>query len=277
MEENDQLKIEKNNEVEKMSEENSNKNVDNIDENSEKMPKNPKIVQSNESSDGNKINNESVDINKLDKNVEEGNSTNSLDNIEKNNSANSIENSKDNKNNKPKFSEKIDKKNIQIAMKDEKIKDLKKSEPKDINPIKKEKDEKIINNETKVKTKPVKEIPIEKKPFNEFINEHLIPELKKVFVEIDKEIISIEMKKTARPIAGDQCWVIYCEIKETCCFWLSFDDEDITSSKSFTLCKTNEKPSVLESFLIDEKKITLKLIISRIMQRLNGQKLIGAN
>ena len=85
------------------------------------------------------------------------------------------------------------------------------------------------------------------------------------------------MQNTNRPIAGDMVWVVYCEIKETCNFWLSFEKDDITSSKSFSLCKNYEKPSIIESFLIDEKKITLKLIISRILQRLNGQKLIGAN
>ena len=136
---------------------------------------------------------------------------------------------------------------------------------------------KSINTDLKAKAKPVKELPIEKKPFNQFINDHLIPELKIVFNEIGKEISSIYISKTNRPVAEDECWVIYCEIKDTCRFWLSFNKDDILSPKSFTLCKTNEQPSVLESFLIDEKKITLKLIISRILQRLNGQKLIGAN
>ena len=139
--------------------------------------------------------------------------------------------------------------------------------------------ENIKSNKTdlKAKNKPVKELPIEKKPFNQFINDHLIPELNKVFNDIGKEITNINMRKTNRPVAEDECWVIYCEIKETCRFWLSFNEDNILSPKSFTLCRTDEKPSVLESFLIDEKKITLKLIISRILQRLNGQKLIGAN
>ena len=92
-----------------------------------------------------------------------------------------------------------------------------------------------------------------------------------------KEVKKINIQKTHRPIAEDICWVIYCEIKDTCNFWLSFEKDDITSLKSFSLCKNYEKPSIIESFLIDEKKITLKLIISRILQRLNGQKLIGAN
>ena len=129
----------------------------------------------------------------------------------------------------------------------------------------------------KAKSKPVKEPPIEKKPFLEFVNDYLIPEIKNEFKQKGKEVNKINLQKTHRPIAEDICWVIYCEINDTCNFWLSFERDDITSLKSFSLCKNYEKPSIIESFLIDEKKITLKLIISRILQRLNGQKLIGAN
>ena len=127
------------------------------------------------------------------------------------------------------------------------------------------------------KIKPIKEIPIEKKPFNEFVNDHLIPSLINEFNERGFDVEEINLKNTYRPIAGDICWVIFCEIKDICIFWLSFEKEDISSLKSISLCKTNQKPSVIESFLIDEKRITLKLIISRILQRLNGQKLIGIN
>ena len=133
------------------------------------------------------------------------------------------------------------------------------------------------NNPVKAKAKPVKELPIEKKPFLEFVNDYLIPEIKNEFKLKGKEVNKINLQKTQRPIAEDVCWVIYCEINDTCNFWLSFERDDITSLKSFSLCKNYEKPSIIESFLIDEKKITLKLIISRILQRLNGQKLIGAN
>ena len=125
--------------------------------------------------------------------------------------------------------------------------------------------------------KPKKELPIEKKPFNEFINDHLLPSLIQEFKVRGFEIADINLKNTSRPIAGDKCWVIFCEIKDICNFWLSFEKEDISSLKSISLCKSDQKPSVIESFLIDEKRITLKLIISRILQRLNGQKLIGIN
>ena len=138
--------------------------------------------------------------------------------------------------------------------------------------------EKVINSNTNNKDiKPKKEIPIEKKPFNEFINDHLLPSITHEFKERGFEVNEINLKNTFRPIAGDKCWVIYCEIKDICNFWLSFEKEDISSLKSISLCKSNQNPSVIESFLIDEKRITLKLIISRILQRLNGQKLIGIN
>ena len=134
-------------------------------------------------------------------------------------------------------------------------------------------------NNIPVKTipKPKKELPIEKKPFQEFINIHLIPALTEEINQRGLEINNINLTNTTRPIAGDKCWVINCEIKNTCNFWLSFEKEDISSLKSISLSKPSQKPSIIESFLIDEKRITLKLIISRIMQRLNGQKLIGVN
>ena len=125
--------------------------------------------------------------------------------------------------------------------------------------------------------KPKKELPIEKKPFQEFINMHLIPALKEEINQRGLEINNINLTNTNRPIAGDKCWVINCEIKDTCNFWLSFEKDDISSLKSISLSKPNQKPSIIESFLIDEKRITLKLIISRVLQRLNGQKLIGVN
>jgi len=134
-----------------------------------------------------------------------------------------------------------------------------------------------INTPVKTISKPKKEIPIEKKPFQEFINLHLIPSLIEEINQRGLEITTINLANTYRPIAGDKCWVINCEIKDTCNFWLSFEKDDISSLKSISLAKPNQKPSIIESFLIDEKRITLKLIISRVLQRLNGQKLIGVN
>ena len=139
--------------------------------------------------------------------------------------------------------------------------------------------EKKIQNDvtSEIITNPKKELPIEKKPFQEFVNIHLIPDLIEEINQRGLKINNINLKNTNRPIAGDKCWVINCEIKDTCNFWLSFEKEDISSLKSISISKPNQEPSIIESFLIDEKRITLKLIISRVLQRLNGQKLIGIN
>ena len=134
-----------------------------------------------------------------------------------------------------------------------------------------------IKNEIDAPDKPITKPPVEKKPFQEFINMHLIPSLTEEINQRGLEINNINLTNTNRPIAGDKCWVINCEIKDTCNFWLSFEKDDISSLKSISLSKPNQKPSIIESFLIDEKRITLKLIISRVLQRLNGQKLIGVN
>ena len=134
-----------------------------------------------------------------------------------------------------------------------------------------------VDSVDKVEIKPKKEIPIEKKPFLEFINSHLLPEIQEELIKRGLVVEEINIENTKRPIAGDKCWVVYCKIKDTCDFWLSFEKDDITSKKSFSLSKNNQEASIIESFLIDEKRITLKLIMSRIFQRLNGQKLLGVN
>ena len=55
--------------------------------------------------------------------------------------------------------------------------------------------------------KPEKELPIEKKPFQEFINYHLIPSFKREINQRGLEINKIDLKNTNRPIAGDKCWL----------------------------------------------------------------------
>ena len=114
-------------------------------------------------------------------------------------------------------------------------------------------------NEPSAKTTPKlkKELPIEKKPFQEFINIHLIPSLKDEIKQRGFEVSCINLKNTYRPIAGDKCWVINCEIKDICSFWLSFEKEDISSLKSISLSKPNQEPSIIESFPVSYTHLTL--------------------
>ena len=125
--------------------------------------------------------------------------------------------------------------------------------------------------------KPVKPPKLEDKPFDEFINNHLIPGLKSSIENKGVSVIDIKLIQGSRPVVGGNCWMVFCEISEQRRFWLCFNKEILTSDKTILLAESNSDPSVVESFLIDEKKTTLALLISRVLQRLNGQKWIGAN
>ena len=125
--------------------------------------------------------------------------------------------------------------------------------------------------------KPVKPPKLEDKPFEEFILKHLIPELKSSIQDKGTLVSDIKLIEGIRPVVGGDCWMVFCEISEQRRFWLCFNKDLITSDKTILLAESNSDPSIVESFLIDEKKTTLPLLISRVLQRLNGQKWIGAN
>tara|TARA_B100000965_G_C19540750_1_gene735474 strand:- start:208 stop:687 length:480 start_codon:yes stop_codon:yes gene_type:complete len=125
--------------------------------------------------------------------------------------------------------------------------------------------------------KPVKPPKLEDKPFEEFIKHHLIPGLKSSIEDTGTLVTDIKLIEDQRPVVGGNCWMVCCEMSEQRKFWLCFNNEKITSDKTILLAESNSDPSIVESFLIDEKKTTLPLLISRVLQRLNGQKWIGAN
>ena len=129
-------------------------------------------------------------------------------------------------------------------------------------------------------TKPLpspKPPKLEEKPFKEFINENLIPELISLLSKRGQSIEHITLKNDQRPIVGGECWMLYGQFPNGRRFWLTFNSDDIKSTKNIILAEASVKPSILESFLIDERKITLQLITSRFLQRLNGQKWFGNN
>ncbi len=125
--------------------------------------------------------------------------------------------------------------------------------------------------------KPPKPPKLEDKPFEEFINNFFIPGLKKSIVEKGTTVDEIMLIEGIRPVVGGRCWMVFCKLDEDRKFWLCFNKDVITSDKTILLAESNSDPSIVESFLIDEKKTTLPLLISRVLQRLNGQKWIGEN
>ena len=130
---------------------------------------------------------------------------------------------------------------------------------------------------SKIPKKPAKPPKVEDKPFKEFISDDLIPGLKSSIEEKGASVSDIKLIEGERPVVGGKCWMVFCEVSEQRRFWLCFSKNIITSDKTILLAESNSDPSIVESFLIDEKKTTLALLISRVLQRLNGQKWIGAN
>ena len=79
------------------------------------------------------------------------------------------------------------------------------------------------------------------------------------------------------PVVGSPCWMVQGALPGERRFWLCFTAADISAAKTLAVSEGGGEPSLLESFLIDERKITLALIVSRLVQRLNGQKWLGPN
>ena len=160
---------------------------------------------------------------------------------------------------------------------------LDKNEPasegkKDLNTLDKQENSTFLNSgATAIPKKPVKPPKLEDKPFKEFISNHLIPGLKSSIEKKGTLVSEIKLIEGKRPVVGGNCWMVFCEMSEQRKFWLCFNKDLITSDKTILLAESNSLPSIVESFLIDEKKTTLPLLISRVLQRLNGQKWVGAN
>lgn len=123
---------------------------------------------------------------------------------------------------------------------------------------------------------------VEDKPFVEFIEQDYLPALQKAIAQKGVQDLQVSFAKQKLPITGfesaEECWQIigsWSEIGKRQ-FNLYFPDEDIQGKKGFS-CNEGKKPSTLESFLIDERKITLDLLVFGLVQRLDGQKWLGRN
>lgn len=130
--------------------------------------------------------------------------------------------------------------------------------------------------------KKPKEPALEDKPFAEFIEQHFIPALKEALAKKEITDADLSLKKEKLPIAGMSTNQAYWQVKGnvqagTRQFNLYFFDEDINGKKGFSYAVNGLKPSTLESFMIDEKKAPLDLLVLYTMQRLNAQKWFSGN
>lgn len=123
---------------------------------------------------------------------------------------------------------------------------------------------------------------VEDKPFEEFVQQEYLPALQKAIAQQGVTDLQLSFTKQKLPITGfesaEECWQVVGKWQQNGQrqFNLYFPDEDIQGKKGFS-CNEGKKPSTLESFLIDERKITLDLLVFGLVQRLNGQKWLGRN
>ena len=122
---------------------------------------------------------------------------------------------------------------------------------------------------------------LEDKPFAEFIQQDYLPAVQKAIASLGVQDLHLNFAKQKISIIGfdtnEECWQIAGSLQNGLRqFNLYFTEEDIQGKKAFS-CYEGKKPSTLESFLIDERKVTLDLLVYGLVQRLNGQKWLGRN
>ncbi|MEM6449450.1 MAG: DUF2996 domain-containing protein [Cyanobacteria bacterium P01_D01_bin.105] len=134
----------------------------------------------------------------------------------------------------------------------------------------------------KKKEKPPK---VEDKPFNEFMEQHYLPDLKKAMAGEGIEDVTLEFAKRKIEAMGvsdsEPYWQVQGQWEEESegqrQFNIAFLEEDIKGQKVFTLTSNGAVPSTIEQFMGDERRITLGLLVGYTLQRLNGQKWLTRN
>ena len=125
----------------------------------------------------------------------------------------------------------------------------------------------------------------EDKPFNEFMEEYYLPGLKKAMAAEGIDELNLEFAKRKLEVMGqsdsDEYWQVQGDWEEAGegqrQFNVAFLDEDIKGQKVFTLTSNGAKPSTIEQFMGDERRITAELMVMYTVQRLNGQKWLTRN
>ncbi|KAL1329126.1 hypothetical protein HN51_046257 [Arachis hypogaea] len=113
--------------------------------------------------------------------------------------------------------------------------------------------------------KPPAKAPV--KPLPQMMEEDVIPSLKEI-LEAQEDLSEIELVFKDNKLESS-----FLKKGNPYSFW-AFFPTGITGPKGFSLSSYNSGPSTVEPFLVDEKKVTAKLIIFWVEKRLAAQGII---
>ena len=132
------------------------------------------------------------------------------------------------------------------------------------------------------KAKKEKAPAVEDKPFTEFIEQDYLPALRTALAKQGAENVDLTFTKGKIKAVGfnqtEESWQVVGSWQEgKLRFNIYFPNEDINKPKLFSCAANGANASTLESFMIDERKVTLDLLVMYTIQRLNAQKWLARN
>jgi Protein of unknown function (DUF2996) len=131
---------------------------------------------------------------------------------------------------------------------------------------------------------PKKEKPpaVEAKPFSDFIHQDYLPALTQALTEKGITDLHVDLERAKIAVKGFETEP---ECSQVIGRWnggkrqfnIYFFEDNIQGKRAISCVDLGSKPSSIESFLIDERKITLDLLVSGLVLRLNSQKWLQRN
>jgi hypothetical protein len=137
---------------------------------------------------------------------------------------------------------------------------------------------------TESKVPPKKEKPpaVEAKPFIEFIQQDYLPALTQALADKGVSDLQVELERAKVTIKGfetapDCSQVVGRWNGGKRQFNVYFFDDNIQGQRAISCVDLGHRASTLEAFVIDERKVTLDLLVSGVILRLNSQKWLTRN
>lgn len=136
--------------------------------------------------------------------------------------------------------------------------------------------------EKKVPPKKEKPPAVEAKPFGEFIQQDYLPALTQALADKGVSDLQVELERSKIAIKGFETAP---ECSQVIGRWhggkrqfnVYFFDDNIQGQRAISCVDLGHRASTLEAFVIDERKITLDLLVSGVVLRLNSQKWLTRN